>query len=293
VARDVSRGGPSDNLLQADLRHRTVYHYDRPVRLGPQILRLHPLPDPRRGPSPYHLHIDPAPLSLHWQQDPVGNVVARLILPQPIGHLALEVSIALDMTPRNPFDLLLDPSVEAWPFQYPPGVADALLAYRRPDHAGAGLLALCQVTAVPGETIGFLLAAAAAVRDSVDYIVRMEPGVWPPERTLGEKRGSCRDSAWVLVQLLRMHGIAARFVSGYLVQFPDDAGQDSAELHAWAEAYLPGAGWLGLDATSGLMTAEAHVGLAASPDVAGAAPLEGTVEAAGVRLETSVLVSRP
>jgi transglutaminase-like putative cysteine protease len=270
---------PEHTVLRADLRHRTAYHYDRPVRLGPQLVRLRPLPDPRRGPSPYRLQVDPAPSSLHWQLDPFGNLVARLILAQPLETWALDVSIALDMTPRNPFDVLVDPDAQDWPFCYDPRTADALLMYRHPDHAG--------------DSIAFLLAAAAAVRDQVGYIVRMEPGVWPVERTLEGKQGSCRDSAWVLVQLLRMHGIAARFVSGYLVQFPDDSGHDSAELHAWAEAYLPGAGWLGLDATSGLMTAEGHVGLAASPDVAGAAPLEGTVEPANVRLETSIVVTRP
>jgi transglutaminase-like putative cysteine protease len=279
--------------LRADLRHRTEYRYDRPVRLGPQLIRLHPLPDPRRGYSPYRLEVEPAALSLHWQMDPVGNVVARLVFAQPVRHWALEVTSSLDMTPRNPFDVLLDPEAQAWPFRYEAGMADALLMYRRPDHAGPELLALQRATDAPADSIAFLLRAAAAVRDRVGYIVRMEAGVWPVEQTLGERLGSCRDSAWVLVQLLRMHGIASRFVSGYLVQFPDDAGRDGAELHAWAEAYLPGAGWLGLDATSGLMTAEGHVGLAASPDVAGAAPLKGTVEPAGVTLETSIVVTRP
>jgi transglutaminase-like putative cysteine protease len=284
---------PGDTVLRAQLRHRTAYHYDRPVRLGPQLVRLRPLPDPRRGPSPYRMQVDPAPSSLHWQMDPFGNVVGRLVLGQPVAHWALEVSIALDMTPRNAFDVLVEPDAQTWPFRYDAATADALSLYRRPDHAGPEILALQQATRSPCDSIAFLLAAAAAVRDQVGYIVRMEAGVWPVERTLEGKQGSCRDSAWVLVQLLRMHGIASRFVSGYLVQFPDDSGQDSAELHAWAEAYLPGAGWLGLDATSGLMTAEGHVGLAASPDVAGAAPLEGTVEPADVRLETSIIVTRP
>ena len=137
-----------------------------------------------------------------------------------------------------------------------------------------------------------MIGLAAAVRDRVRYTTRMEAGVLPVEQTLTNALGSCRDSAWVLVQLLRLHGIAARFVSGYLVQLSDDMGRDAAELHAWAEAYLPGAGWIGLDSTSGLITAEGHVGLAASADVDGAAPLSGTVEPAQVRLETSIAVSR-
>lgn len=279
-------------MLRAHLVHDTVYRYDHPVRLGPQIVRLRPMPDVRRGLSPYGLLVEPMPLSLHWQMDVAGNAVARLVLPQPLGRLSLRVSIGLDMTPRNPFDLLLDPGAAEWPFRYEVATADALVAFRRADHAGPGLAALVAATGRSGDTMAFVLGVAAAVRDRVGYVVRMEAGVWPVEHTLQQALGSCRDSAWVLVQALRMHGVAARFVSGYLVQFPDDAGRDGAELHAWAEAYLPGAGWIGLDATSGMMTAEGHVALAASADVAGAAPLSGTVETAEVRLETSVRVSR-
>ena len=276
----------------AALVHRTTYTYDRPVRLGPQWVRLRPRPDPRRAAPQYRLHVAPAPLSLHWQMDPAGNQVARLVLPQPVATLALEVALELDMTPANPFDFLVDPEASAWPFRYETLAADGLAAYRRADHPGPELERLRDATRTPGETVPFILALAAAVRDRVGYIVRMEAGVWPPDRTLAEAIGSCRDSAWVLVQLLRLHGIAARFVSGYLVQFPADDGTDSAELHAWAEAYLPGAGWIGLDATSGMMTAEGHVALAASADVAGAAPLSGTVEAAQVKLDTSITVTR-
>jgi len=280
------------SLPVAGLLHRTAYTYDHPVRLGPQWVRLRPRPDPRRPAPGYRLRVDPAPLSLHWQMDPAANQVARLVLPQPIAALLLEVALELDMTPANPFDFLVDPEAETWPFRYDTLAADGLAEYRRADHPGPALENLRDATRTSGETIPFVLSLAAAVRDRVGYIVRMEPGVWPPDRTLGDAVGSCRDSAWVLVQLLRLHGIAARFVSGYLIQFPADNGVDSAELHAWAEAYLPGAGWIGLDATSGLMTAEGHIALAASADVAGAAPLSGTVEPAVVALETSITVVR-
>jgi transglutaminase-like putative cysteine protease len=272
------------------LIHRTEYHYERPVRLGPQWVRLRPLPDPGVDPAPYRLTVEPAPLSLHWQVDPLGNHVARLVLPQPLALLTLEVEIELDLAPSNPFDFLLEPGAGQWPFRYEPDVADALAAFRRADHAGPLLGALWADTAAPLETVPFVLNLAARVRDAVAYIVRMEPGVWPPDLTLAEARGSCRDSAWVLVQLLRMHGLAARFVSGYLVQRPEDGSPPGAELHAWAEAFLPGAGWIGIDATSGFLTAEGHVPLAASPDPMGAAPLSGTVEPGAVRLETSVVV---
>ncbi len=277
---------------RAGVLHRTDYIYERPVRLGPQTIRLRPLPDLHRTAGAYRLDIEPTPLSLQWLAEPGGNPVARILLPQPIARLGLTVALDLDMSPRNAFDFLLEPEASRWPFRYAPAAADALVAFRRPDHTGPALAALRDATAAPNETVAFLIALATAVRDRVGYVVRMEAGVWPVERTLGEGLGSCRDSAWVLVQLLRLHGVAARFVSGYLVQFPDDAGRDGAELHAWAEAYLPGAGWIGLDATSGLLTAEGHVALAASADPEGAAPLSGTVEPAQVRLETSVVVSR-
>ena len=276
----------------AGLVHRTEYFYDHPVRLGPQIVRLRPLPDLRREAGTYRLEVQPAPLSVHWLVEPGGNPVARLVLPQPITRLGLVISLELDMAARNPFDFLLEPEAERWPFRYVPAVADALAEFRRPDYPGPALLALHGATSTPAETVAFVIGLAAAVRDRVRYTTRMEAGVLPVEQTLTGALGSCRDSAWVLVQLLRLHGVAARFVSGYLVQLADDTGRHGAELHAWAEVYLPGAGWVGLDSTSGLITAEGHVGLAASADVDGAAPLSGTVEPAQVRLETSIAVAR-
>ena len=192
-------------------------------------MRLRPLPNPRFPPAPYALTVEPPPLSTHWQVDPLGNHVARLVLPGPLDRLMLEVAIDLDLTPRNAFDFLLEPESGAWPFLYAPETADALAPFRHPDHPGPLLQALCAETAAEAGTVPFLLSLAAQVRDRVAYIVRMEPGVWPPDRTLAEGRGSCRDSAWLLVQLLRMHGLAARFVSGYLVQHPEDGSPPGAE----------------------------------------------------------------
>ena len=274
--------------MHTSLVHRTTYRYDRPVRLGPQWVRLRPLPDPRRAAAPYKLVVTPTPLSMHWQVGSLGNHVARLVLPGPLRVLALEVSLELDLAPINAFDFLLDPSAGAWPFRYSAMADDVLAAYRRADHAGPLMEALHAGTSVPGDTVPFVLGLAAAVRDRVAYVVREEAGVWPADWTLREARGSCRDSAWLLVQLLRMHGIAARFVSGYLVQTPEDGSPRSAELHAWADAYLPGAGWIGLDATSGFLTAEGHVALAAGPEPGAVAPLTGTVEPGAVTLETSI-----
>ena len=279
-------------MPHATLLHRTVYSYERPVRLGPQWIRLRPMPNPRAPQHGYRLAIEPKPTALHWLVDPLGNLVARAVIPGPTDRLHIEVELSLDLSPRNPFDFVLDPDAVAWPFRYTPDLADALAPFRRADHAGPLLTGMLAEVAPAADTVATVLALAAAVRDRVAYIQRSAPGVWPPDRTLAEGQGSCRDTAWLLVQLLRLHGVAARFVSGYLLQPPEPGipMPPDAELHAWAEAFLPGAGWLGIDPTSGLLTAEGHVAIAASPDPAGAAPLVGTVEPARVTLDTSIAV---
>jgi transglutaminase-like putative cysteine protease len=214
------------------------------------------------------------------------------VLPGPVDAMDVVVDLVADLSPQDPFNFLLDPDAASWPFRYDSLTADDLGQFRRADHAGPLLQALRDETASSASTISLILELTHRVRDRVAYIVRMEPGVWNPDRTLAEARGSCRDSAWLLIQLLRMHGIAARFVSGYLIQLPDDGTPDVADLHAWAEAFLPGAGWIGLDATSGLLTAEGHLPLAASPHPISAAPITGTVEPSGVVLETDMQLRR-
>ena len=273
------------------LTHRTLYRYDRMVRLGPQSIRLRPMPGARAPILSYALLLDPAPVSLHWQQDSMGNLVARAVLGEATGHLSVTVELVADLAPQDPFGFLLEPQAADWPFRYGDS-ADDLAGFRRPDHPGPFMEAMRAESPPASPTVSLLLDLGRRVCGRVAYITRMEPGVWNADRTLAEGRGSCRDSAWVLVQLLRMHGIAARFVSGYLVQLPGEGDPDNGELHAWAEAYLPGAGWVGIDATSGLMAAEGHIPLAASPHPIAAAPVTGTVEPSGVVLETSMQVNR-
>jgi len=271
--------------LPITLRHRTQYRYERPVRLGPQLLRLHPVPG---APPPilrYVLRITPEPTQLHWQRDAWGNQVARLVLAGPTATLDFDVELTADLTPLDPFAFLLDPPAATWPIAYDPATERDLAPFFETE-TGPALTALRAETTGAGQpTIPLILGLAARVRDRIAYTTREEPGTWPVEHTLAQCSGSCRDMAWLLVQLLRRHGIAARFVSGYLVE------PGRAELHAWAEAFLPGAGWIGFDATSGFATAEGHIALAATPRVAEAAPLTGTVEPVPATLTTTLALA--
>ena len=277
--------------IKASIYHLTHYKYDRPVVLGPQIIRLRPAPHSRTKVLSHSLKVTPTKHFVNLQQDPYGNWLARFVFPEPVTELKIEVDLVADMTVYNPFDFFVEESAEQWPFDYPLELVDDLSIYRKAEPAGPLLQKLLDET--PREqarTVDFVVQMNARVSQLVNYTIRMEPGVQTPEETLHLKSGSCRDSSWLLVQALRHLGFAARFVSGYLIQLkpdlksldgPSGTEVDFTDLHAWVEVYLPGAGWIGLDPTSGLLTGESHIPLAATPHYRNAAPIAGGFSAVG------------
>jgi uncharacterized protein (DUF2126 family) len=288
--------------IRVALHHKTVYRYDRLVLLSPQVVRLRPAPHSRTPIASYSLRVEPADHFLNWQQDPQGNFMARLVFPNLTRIFSLEVDLVAEMTVINPFDFFLEPYAERFPFRYEDWQAVELGPYLQAAPAGERLTAwLGSVSREDAATIPFLMGLNGRLQREIGYVIRMEPGVQTPEETLGRASGSCRDSAWLLVQILRQLGLAARFVSGYLIQLkPDEKplegpvgpGADFTDLHAWAEVYLPGAGWMGLDPTSGLAAGEGHIPLAATPDPQSAAPVSGGVSASQVEFEHEMTVTR-
>ncbi|MER8895532.1 transglutaminase family protein [Mesorhizobium sp. M0676] len=288
--------------ILAAVYHLTHYKYDRPVVLGPQVIRLQPAPHSRTKVLSHSLKVGPANHFVNLQQDPYGNFLARFVFPEPVTELKIEVDLVADMTVYNPFDFFVEPSAETFPFEYPEDIRDDLAIYRTPEPAGPLLSAfLANIDRSATNTVNFVVDLNARLQREIAYIVRMETGVFSPEETLAAKKGSCRDSSWLLVQILRNLGLAARFVSGYLIQLKPDlvaldgpAGTavDFTDLHAWCEVYLPGAGWIGFDPTSGLLTGESHVPLAATPHFRNAAPISGMASFANVEFGFDMRVDR-
>ena len=281
--------------LRFALTHESHYRYARPVLLGPQLIRLHPAPHARTPITGYQLEIAPRPARLDWFFDPAGNRSARALFDGMTSELRVTVTLEATLTSLNPFDFLLDTSATEWPFTLEPWLARQLAPYREAPAPGPLLAALiASLPEAPQPTIDLLVAANGLIHQRIRYEKRETHGIWDAERVLTEGCGACRDMAWLLVQVLRALGFAARFVSGYMVEAESDAA-DHAELHAWAEAYLPGAGWIGFDPTSGLLTAEGHIPLATAPEPEATAPITGTHEAVAVtpRFRISVRLIAP
>src|ERR1700753_4347164 len=305
--------GSAVMTIKVALEHRTSYTFDRPVRVYPHVVRLRPAPHSRTPIETRPLRVTPADHFVNSQQDAVGNFVYRLTFPNPTSRLTITVGLIADLKVINPFDFFIEDWAETWPaggLSYPKALADDLEPYLRPvdedgDGSGPGELVTEWVRDFRvrdgTRTIDFLVALNQAINADVGYSLRMEPGVQTPDVTLRTGIGSCRDSAWLLVSILRQFGLAARFVSGYLVQLASDVkaidgpsgpAADFTDLHAWAEVDIPGAGWIGLDPTPGLFAGEGHIPLSCTPSPSSAAPISGMTAECESTLEFSNTVTR-
>ncbi|MEM6379997.1 MAG: transglutaminase family protein, partial [Bacteroidota bacterium] len=288
--------------IKAAIYHKTHYKFDRQVNLSPHIIRLRPAAHSRTPIEAYTLKIKPENHFLNWQQDPYGNYLARLVFPEKSDHLSIEVELIADMSVINPFDFFLEESAEKYPFVYSDRIKKALEPYLEIRESGPLLMdLLSEINREEQATMDFLVQVNQVVNDRLGYNIRMETGVQSCEETLEKGRGSCRDFTWLMVNMFRHLGLAARFVSGYSVQLkPDEkplegpvgVAEDVTDLHAWVEVYIPGAGWIGLDSTSGLLATEGHIPLACVPDYESAAPIEGATDVCEVEFSFSNEVKR-
>lgn len=288
--------------IHVALNHRTTYQYDRPITLSPQIVRLRPAPHCRTPILSYSMTVRPKDHFINWQQDPFSNYLARLVFPEKTSGFEVEIDLVAEMIVINPFDFFLEPDAEIFPFVYEPTLKRELGPYLIREPAGKQLKAyLKKIDRTPRQPINFLVDLNLQLSQEISYLIRMEPNVQSCEQTLQLGSGSCRDSAWLLVNILRHLGLAARFVSGYLIQLKPDVKSldgpsgtevDFTDLHAWTEVYLPGAGWVGMDPTSGLFAGEGHIPLACSPEPQSAAPITGALELCEVEFKHHMSVRR-
>lgn len=330
--------------IHVALHHKTHYTYDRPVGHGPHVVRLRPAPHCRTPILSFSQKITGGEHFINWQQDPFSNWNARLVFPDRMTELCIEVEVIAEMSVYNPFDFFLEESATYFPFAYEPGLRKDLAAFleacplnppleaflrrirtelighptqlphapsaagvhRTDVHHDGGHLPEAPTPAATGDakklrTLDLIVAINQRLQRDIRYVIRLEPGVQTPEQTLSLASGSCRDSGWLLVQVLRHLGFAARFVSGYLIQLtpdvkaldgPSGTEVDFTDLHAWCEVYLPGAGWIGFDPTSGLMAGEGHIPLSCTPEPSSAAPVTGAVDECKSTLHHEMRIQR-
>ncbi len=290
------------------LHHVTHYRYDRLVALGPQVMRLRPAPHCRTRIASYSLKVTPSTHFVNWQQDPHGNWLARFVFHEKTDVFKIEVDLTADLAVINPFDFFIEPYAEEFPFAYPDELKAELAAYLESEPADPSL-------------IDFVQSLSTKKMRTVDFLVDLNARLQSRDDRLRDPHGARRANAqgenacegFRIVPRFRVAfgagatPVGPRRIEGSCRAILDPAqarcrlrskgpkgtaSSDFTDLHAWAEVYVPGAGWIGLDATSGLFCGEGHLPLCATPHYRSAAPIVGAVDPAKVDSALEMKVTR-
>lgn len=271
--------------------HLTRYEYSQRVTFAPHAVYLRPRETPRQLLHRFELTLTPTALSRVATTDAEGNALEWIYFPNEAESNVLEFRSESIVETRdvNPFDFYLRPTALVFPFRYIDSdhyvltPCLALPSGSNEDELRSWLAA--RLPSPPAETVPYLTALNTAVHNALTYRVRYEPGIQTPAETLSLGSGSCRDYAVFFIALCRLQGLAARFVSGYLYEPPNPeiTNPIPPEMHAWAEVYLPGAGWRGIDPSRGIFCDDRWVQIAHSAIAESVNPVQGTFFGAGVR----------
>ncbi len=274
--------------MRVSVEHSTAYAYSQAVHLEPHTFRLRPRMTNSQRLVAFEIHIVPTPTGNTEVLDQDGNLALRAWFDAPTQELRVTSKFSVDLLRENPFDFLLSDESLNLPLWYPEPLSTALASYRRDASVNTAVKQYAYAVAAEAQwnTLLFLSNLNQKLFQSCGQLTRPEGPPWTSDVTLGALQGSCRDLAVLFCDACRVVGIAARFVSGYECA---SAGQANAYMHAWAEVYLPGAGWRGYDPSRGLVVANTHVAVAASFHYDLASPVAGAYTGgAGARMDASL-----
>jgi transglutaminase-like putative cysteine protease len=263
--------------VKIGIRYKTIYRYNQAVRFSPHDVRLFPRSDRFVQMTRLDFRTNPK-TTVRFSRDVFDNVVASCFFDQPSEMLELRLAIDVEATKKNPFDFVLARRAAEMPFAYEEDIASIICAYckRQTDEP----ISLPDWTAPtpesPRETVATLVDLTKTVHRRISYERREEGAAQSPAETLRRQRGACRDTAVLLAEMLRDLGLAARVISGYLRETDEEVRRAEGSLHAWTEVFLPGAGWVGLDPTNGILCNDNFIPAAVGLKPADITPISGS-----------------
>ena len=283
--------------MQLEISHVTRFDYDREVQLQLHLLYLRPRENPLLEVNRLDFSLTPD-ATLHWMRDDFDNLMATVQFSSGGSGVEIRSECAVQTSDLPPFDFLVRDYARVFPFVYEPLHAFNLSIYLVAGQAAAQAPLRAWVGQrmqdPPEDTVAWLFALNRLIHQQLRYRRRAEQGIQRPLTTLELGSGSCRDFAVFLVEIARAFGLAARFVSGYMLDAGND-GHASGDMHAWVEVFLPGAGWRGMDPTHGIFCDNAYVPVAHAVVAESVNPVQGSFFSevpAAARMTTDVRVRR-